>query len=123
MKKGLIIAAVILVVVGVIFFGAAFVASGFDFSKLDIAKYETNMYTMSEVFEKIEIQSDEAEITFKPSEDGKLRVDCVERERVKHEVSVENGTLKIIAVDKRAWYDHFTLFSFKSQSITVYLPS
>lgn len=123
MKKRSIIAAVILVVVGVIIFGAAFIASGFDFSKLDITKYETNTHSLSEVFEKIEIQLDEADITFKPSEDGKLRVDCVEREKVKHEVSVENGTLKIIAVDKRAWYDHLTLLSFKPQSITVYLPS
>lgn len=123
MKRGFIIAAVMLVAVGTLLFAAAFIASGFDFSKLDTAKYETNTYTMSEDFESIEIRSDEADITFKPSKDAKTRVDCVEREKVKHDVFVENGTLKITVSDKRAWYDHLTLFSFKPQSVTVYLPS
>lgn len=123
MKKGLVIAAIVLVSIGVIIFGTVFIASGFDFSKLDTAKYETNTYTPSKDFETIVIKSNEADITFKPSEDGKVRVDCVEREKVKHEVSVGNGTLKIIAVDTRAWFDHLTLFSFKPQSVTVYLPS
>ncbi len=123
MKKGFIIAAIVLVAVGVIIFLIAFVASGFNFSKFDTIKYEKSTYTVSEDFEKIEIKSDEADIAFKLSEDGKLKVDCIEREKVKHEVSVENGTLKIIAVDKRAWYDYLTLFSFKSQSMTVSLPS
>ena len=123
MKKRFIVAAVILVAVGIVIFGSAFIASGFVFSKPDIAQCETNTYTLSDNVETIEIQTDEANITFKPSEDGKVRVDCVEQEKVRHEVSVENGTLKIIAVDKRAWYDHLTLLSFTSQSTTVYLPS
>ena len=123
MKKGFFIAAVMLIVVGVIIFAAAFIVSGFDFSKLGTAKYETNTYVPSEVFEKIEIKSTEADIAIKPSEDGRVRVDCVEQEKVKHEVSVENGTLKIIDVDKRAWYDRLTSFSVKEQSVTVYLPS
>ncbi|MDO4851821.1 MAG: DUF4097 family beta strand repeat-containing protein [Clostridia bacterium] len=123
MKKGSVIAAIVLIAVGIIVFGAAFVASGFSFSKLDTANYETNTYTLSEKFEMIEIESDEADITFKPSEGEKTRVDCVVREKVKHAVSVENDTLKITAVDKRAWYDHLASFSFKPQSVTVYLPS
>lgn len=123
MKKGFIISAVVLIAVGAVLFTAAFIASGFDFSKLDTAKYETNTYSVSEDFETIEIRSDEADITFKSSENGKTWVDCVEREKVKHEVSVENGTLKIVTVDNREWYDLLRLFNFKSQSITVYLPS
>ncbi|MBQ9480953.1 MAG: DUF4097 family beta strand repeat protein [Clostridia bacterium] len=123
MKKGFIISAIVFVVAGAILFVVAFIASGCDFSKADTAKYETNTYIFSEDFDAIEIRSKEADIVFKQSEDGKLRVDCVEREKVRHEVSIENGALKIVAVDKRAWYDHLTLFSFKSQSVTVYLPS
>ncbi|MBQ9414136.1 MAG: DUF4097 family beta strand repeat protein [Clostridia bacterium] len=123
MKKGFIVVAVVLVAVGIALFAVACILFGFDFSKLDTAKYETNTYTASNNFESIIIKADEADIAFKLSENGKLRVDCVERENVKHEVSVENGTLKIIAVDKRVWYDYLTGFSFKPQSITVYLPS
>lgn len=123
MKRGIFLAAVVLVAVGILLFAAAFIASGFDFSNLDITKYEINTYTLSEDFEAIEIKSVEADITFKPSEDGKTRVDCVERENVKHEVFIENGVMKITAVDKRAWYDYLTFFSFKSRSVTIYLPS
>ncbi len=123
MKKGWITAAVILVVVGAVLFAGGFIASGFDFSVLDTAGYETNTCTVSERFNKIEIRSNEAEIVFKRSEDGKTRVDCVEREKTRHDVFVENGTLKVAAVDRREWYDHLTLFSFKHQSVTVYLPS
>lgn len=123
MKRGIVLTAVVLVAVGILLFAAAFIASGFDFSNLDITEYETNTYTLSEDFEAIEIKTVEADITFKPSEDGKTRVDCVERENVKHEVFIENGVMKITAVDERAWYDYLTLFSFKSRSVTIYLPS
>lgn len=123
MKKWFVVSALVLIAVGTLLFTAAFIASGFDFSKLDTAKYETHTYTATENFEMIEIKSDEANIILKPSEDGELKVDCTERKNVKHEVFVENNTLRIIAVDKRAWYDRLTLFSFKPQSITVYLPS
>ena len=123
MKKGAVIIASALIAVGVVIFGAALFASGFDFSNRDTAVYETNMYTPGEDFEKIEIRTYEADIALKPSDDGKTRVECVESEKVRHEVSVENGTLKITAVDSRAWYDHIALFSFKRQSVTVYLPA
>ena len=123
MKKGSFFAASILTAVGAVLFAAAFIASGFDFSKLDTAEYETNTYTPDGAFETIEIRTYEADITFKPSEDGKLRVDCVERKKVRHEVSVENGSLKVTAADRRTWYDRLTLFSLRPQSVTVYLPS
>ena len=104
-------------------FSTAFIASGFDFSKLNTANYETNSYTLNGNFETIEIRTDEAAVTFQPSEDGKTRVVCVEREKVRHEVFIENASLKILAADRRAWYDFLFLFSLKPQSVTVYLPS
>ena len=45
-----------------------------------------------------------------------------EREKVRHTVLVEDGTLKVLVSDERAWYDHLTLFSSRP-SVTVYLPS
>ncbi|MBP0989610.1 MAG: DUF4097 family beta strand repeat protein [Oscillospiraceae bacterium] len=121
MKKRAIIIAVILVLVGIAVFAAAFVVSGFDFSKFAIDEYETNTYEVSENFDKIEINTKESNITFKPSEDGVCRLVCTEK-NVKHSVNVENGTLKIVSEDKREWYDYITFFS-KSLSMTVYLPA
>ena len=100
-------------------FSTAFIASGFDFSKLNTANYETNSYTLNGNFETIEIRTDEAAVTFQPSEDGKTRVVCVEREKVRHEVFIENASLKILAADRRAWYDFLFLFSLGDAEITV----
>ena len=123
MKKGFIIAAVILVVAGTLIFAIAFIASDFDFSRLDTDEYETNTYALNEDFETIEIISKEANIILKNSDNQKPSVDCVERTKVRYDVYVKNGVLKIIVVDNRSWYDYLTLFSFRPQSITVYLPS
>ena len=122
MKKGFLIAAVILVVAGTLIFSAAIFVSGFDLSKTSAATYETKTYSPAEGFERIEIRTGEADVTFKPSGNGLARVDCLEHEKVRHTVLVEDGTLKVLVSDERAWYDHLTLFSSRP-SVTVYLPS
>jgi DUF4097 and DUF4098 domain-containing protein YvlB len=122
MKKGLIITAAILTALGILIFVGALFASGFDLSKLGTVSYETNVYTVNGSFDVIEIDSSETDVTFKRSEDTKLRVECVERRTVKHNVKVENGVLTISEDDKRLWYEHFSLFT-KDLRMTVYLPS
>ena len=122
MKKGLIITASVFLAIGIALFFGAYIASGADFSKINNIKYETNTYTVDTEFSGIEINSKETDIVFKASEDGKFCVVCVEKEKVRHNVYVEDGVLKIIADDKREWYDHLSLFN-KSLSMTLYLPS
>ena len=95
MKKEYIITAVVLMTAGLALFVGALFASDFDFSKLDISKYETNTYTVSADFDKIEINTEETDIVWIPSEDDGVKVVCIEKEKIRHSVSVENGTLKI----------------------------
>ncbi|MBO4326145.1 MAG: DUF4097 family beta strand repeat protein [Clostridia bacterium] len=121
MKKVFIVLAILLVAAGMIVFLSAYIAAGFDFTKLSNVKYETNTYAPEGEFRNIEIRTDVSDLVFKPATDGKLSVVCVEREKVRHNVSVENGTLKIVSEDKRAWTDFITLFT-KNLSVTVYLP-
>lgn len=123
MKKGFLITGIVLTVLGLLIFLGALFASGFDLSRLSTATYETNQHPVSETFQSVEIRTDEAEIRFVASEDGTTRVDCVERAKVRHEVAVENGILKITADDKRTWIDHLNLFAFKPLSVTVHLPA
>lgn len=85
--------------------------------------FETNSNQFSEPVSSIEISLEEADLSFRQSEDGTLRVDCFEREKVKHNAAIENGTLKNTVVDNRKWYDHLLFFSFRSPSVTVYLPA
>ena len=122
MKKGLIITAVVLIVAGIALFTAALVAAGFDLSKLSGENYVTNTYTVDEKFTGVSVKTSQTDVIFKLSEDGKVKVVCEEREKVRHSVTVENGTLTISAVNKREWYDYLAIFS-KHLTMTVYLPS
>ncbi len=121
MKKGYVIAAVVLIAAGIAVFGGFFFASGFDFSKLDSSHCETKLYSVDEAFDGIEIDISETDVVFEPSEDGRARVECTERDKVKYGVSVENGVLKIVGDDRRAWYDRLSLYS-NALKMTVYLP-
>ena len=121
MKKGFIIAAIVLISVGILLFTGALIAADFDYSKLGGTKNVTNTYALEGEFDNIDISVDEADVIFKPVDEGGARAVCVEREKVRHTVEVENGTLRIRAVDRRNPFDHLSFFS-KSLSITVYLP-
>lgn len=121
MKKGLIIAGIVLISLGILVFAGGFIASGFNFTKLDVSKYETNTYTVEEAFNRIEVNTIEADVTLKLSDDGRFRAVCVERNKNKCEVRVENGTLKVSEPKQESWTKR--LFTFKNKSVTLYLPS
>ena len=96
--------------------------SDFDVSKLDKTEYETNTHRVSEDFDKIIINTQETDIVLLASDDNVSKVICMEQKKLKHSVSVENGTLQISEMDTRKWYDHITLFA-KPVSLKIYLPS
>ncbi len=122
MKKALIIVAIVLVIVGAAVFVCAFAAAGYDVTKLGTVKTETNTYTTEESFTKIEITTKETDIAFKPAEDGKFSLVCVEQEKMKHSLAVEDGTLKVSVTDERNWVERIGLFG-KSLKMTAFLPS
>lgn len=120
-KNWLIVAASLTVVGGIIFAGVMTVLK-WDFLKLDIRKFETNIHVIAEEFDNISIKAKTADIDFVPTENGECKVVCYEQAKVKHSISVENGTLTVSVVDERKWYDYIKIFSFKTPKITVYLP-
>ena len=120
--KILLIIAISLIVAGSIIFVCAMTSIGWDFSKLSRAKYVTNSYDIDEPYKEISIKAETADIVFAVSEDSSYRVECYEQERVKHEVSVKDGTLMIAINDTRAWHDYIG-FNFDSPKITVYMPA
>ena len=94
MKISLIIASVFCLV-GVLLFGIAFAMAGFDIKLLSNEKYELNVHDVELTFDGIEIESSVSDITFTLSKDNTCRVMCHEREKVSHEVLVENGKLTV----------------------------
>lgn len=113
--------ATVLTAVGAILFGGALAAANFDFSRLSTLNFETNTYEFAEDFHNISINVETAKVTFVPSEGGGCRVECVEEANANHSVIVEDGTLEISTINTRKWY-HYIGISFRSPSITVYLP-
>ena len=116
-----VIIAASLILIGTIVFVGVMMALDWDFTKLSTTTYETNLYEISESFSDISLLTDTADVTFVLSEDGKTRVGCYEQSTVKHSVSVENGALKIEAVDTRKWHNHIGI-NFATPKITVFLP-
>lgn len=121
MKKGIIIVAAVLVAVGAALFAAALVFARFDWSVLGTTQYETNDYAAEGDFQKIEIDTKSTDVALEPSGNDNCYVVCRERSNVKHAVTVEDGTLKITAVDERTWIDRIEFYT-ERLSMTVYLP-
>ncbi len=121
-KIWLIIAS-ILMFSGVVIFGGLMMMLKWDFSKLSTAKYETNIYEITENFDDVSIKSDTADIKFVLSNEGKCKVECYETVNSKHSVIVEDGKLDIKVTDTRTLGDFIGNIGlyFYSPSITVYL--
>lgn len=119
--KSWLAAAAILVLLGAVLFTVAMAASGWDLHKLGTVAYTTNTYKPGGDFENISIDVETTEIEFALSDDGECKVVCYEDEKIRHSVSVRNGTLIIHTVDTRKWYEHISV-SFDAPKLTVYLP-
>ena len=119
--KGWLIAALVLILIGAIGFVAVLAANHWDLKSIGNVRFETVTVEIPEAFSNISIDSDTADITFVPSEDGKCKAVFREQEKMKHTASVREGTLTVETKDEREWYDYLS-FSFESPKITVYLP-
>ena len=121
-KKIWLIVAAALTGAGLILFAVAFAAMQFQLSGLEMQGMETNVHTPTGEISKIFIQTDTADVTLAPSENGECSVVCREEERATHSVSITGGVLSVKVENGRRWYDYINL-SFESPSVTVYLPA
>ncbi|MBR7184659.1 MAG: DUF4097 family beta strand repeat protein [Clostridia bacterium] len=118
---GWLIAAALLIVLGLACIAAAMTANAWDFSHLRTERYETTTHQISESFHSISLRTDTADIDFLPADDGGCRVVCEESVKAKHSAAVRSGTLTVSVKDERKWYDHIGI-GFSTPKITVYLP-
>lgn len=89
--------------------------------KLVTVKSETNTYEINEAFDRIELNTETADILLTASADNTCRVECYEQENMKHSVDVEDGMLTINTRDDRKWYDYIGI-NLQPIQLTVYLP-
>lgn len=121
MKVWMIVAAS-LILIGCIIFVGVMTVLNWDFSNLSTQKYETNRQEITEDFQSISIHTTTADIVLLPSENASCSVACYEQTKVKHAITVKDGTLSIEAVDTRKWYNYIGI-NFDMPTITVYLPA
>ena len=124
MKKGTKVAMIVasaLLLGGIIVYCTAMSILKWDFKKLSTSKLETNTFEITDDFQNISITTDTSDITFAPSEDGKVSVVCREHSSSKHSVTVTDGTLTVKLNNTRKWYEYIGI-NFDSSEITVYLP-
>lgn len=123
MKKGTIIAlivAFILILTGgvILILGLSFAGS----AENPVTMLVESEHTISENFDDILIDTEDCNVDVVVF-DGEADPHVVirEREQTRHEVLVEDGTLKIKMVDNRQWQD-FIGVSWENMEMTVYLP-
>ena len=126
MKRSTIVCLIVaasLILAGVLLFTCAIATSGFNFiSGFNMKEYKTTSHEITEEFDSISIDARTADINVLPATDGKVTVICFEQENLAHDVSVEDGTLKVKLVDERHWFEHISFFDLHSPTISVYLP-
>ena len=118
MKKSviaLIIAAALIVSGGLLFF-VGMQRADFNLAQKPVQK----VYTASGSFQNIQIDTGICDVRFFKT-DGDLTVHCPKTEKLEYIVLVEDGLLRISAMDMRQWYD-FIGIGFEEMAITVYLP-
>ena len=126
MKKSTLISlivAAVLVVFGAGLYCGAMNAVGWDFYALSGYEYVTHVTEIEKPFVAIEIESTTADIRFAVSEDGGKRVECGDMQPIEYRVEVDNGILKIQAVDTRVWYEYLSIGFMPTSYVTVYLPA
>lgn len=108
-------------VLGALIFTVTLAACGWDIMKLNQTKISRVTHEITQEVHSIEIDVKTADVVLIRSSDGASRAVCDQREKMPYQVSVEDGTLKIKALDLRKWYDYISFFSFGSPKVTLYL--
>ena len=117
-----LVTAVSLILAGCMILVGAMMRLDWDFMKLSTEKFETEEYEINEAFSSISVDCDTAGVEFVPSEDGKSRVICYEREKAKHTVQVRDGVLFVELTDTRKWYEYIGIH-WGTPKITLYVPA
>ena len=125
MKKSTKIALIVAgacVLLGVILFAGAYYLLSWDIGVPGSDAYVTETVEIKEDFTDILIETNADNLTFMASDDKTCKVEFYDKEEREHSAAVNNKTLEIDSTEPGDWFEGFSLFSFGSPKITVYLP-
>ena len=118
----------LIVAIALIFTGGVLLLLGLSFSNNEVnikqndrSLMQENEYIISDSFENILIDTEDCDVELVLLEDAdEPYVVIMERDRARHKVQVENGTLKIKINNTRNWRDYIGV-NWKNMSMTLYL--
>ena len=120
MQKIFIVALILMIAGAAVSVSVMFLAD-WNFENLNTGKHETVTHTTLEDFTGIYIDGITDDVEILKSDDEFCRAVFLERECMKHTISVNNGILTIEKKDDSKWYQK--ILDFKSDKITLYLPN
>ncbi len=124
MKKSTKIALILalcLTLAGAILFSIVMTALGWDFTRLATVRYAEVDYTVREAVTEVSVRLSTADVTFLPSDDGILRVECTTDEANCIVARAEGDVLIIEKSGTTPWYSHVGI-DLGGETVTVYLP-
>lgn len=111
-----------------IIIGSALLITGGVIFSLAIANQKnddviTNTYELTDAYNDFEINLSTSSLKFEVSTDGTTKVECIERKKEYHDVSVIDNKLKIQFHNDLKWYERMFVFDWQPRKVTVYLPA
>ena len=116
-----LLAAALLILLGLAIFAGAMSALNWDFANLSTDSYDTKVYIVTEDFTNISINDTTADIHFIPLVDGDAIVTLREETTAEHTITVTDGTLLIENTTEKKWYQHIGIH-FETPTITIAIP-
>ncbi len=120
--KWLIVGGVLFLVGALVtFIGLAVIK--FDWVRLDTTDYESKDYDVTGDFRKITVEGTTDDVAVHPSKGNTCKVVCMEDRYTTHEVSAENGTLRIKQiVNGHPFFQIHLGVALKGPGIDIYVP-
>lgn len=117
--KTLLITALCLILVGSAIFLLVVCFTDGGFKEIFNGNGTETVKNVTDSFDSININTDTANITLLPSDDESCKVVSYDVKKIKYEVSVVDGALRIKATDERRWFER--IFSFCNATLEIYL--
>ena len=111
------------VVFGIILMTCAAGMVGFKVDKLVSDNRQKNIVELNEKFDSIEVKTGTDPVKFVPSAGTASEIEVYENDTGYYDVTVEDGTLKIIFNEKKQWYDFINIGGIGSHQVTVKIPA
>ncbi|MBP3371708.1 MAG: DUF4097 family beta strand repeat protein [Clostridia bacterium] len=121
-KKVALITALILIGAGIVLGSVCTAITQGDFSMFSTTQYMELNHDVTSPFTSIRIEASDHDVHIIPSPDKGCHLTVITPKRDSVTSEFDRGTLVIEVCNHRAWYEHISLFNYRSPQIILALP-